>query len=113
AHLVVWAGGLKGRDVVGESGLPLGHGGRVDVRPDLTVDGFDGVYVLGDAANITDAKGRHLPQLGSVAQQSGKWAARNILSELSGGPREPFRYLDKGIMAMIGRGAAVAEVGPR
>src|SRR5699024_2740929 len=54
AHLVVWAGGLKGRDVVGESGLPLGHGGRVDVRPDLTVDGFDGVYVLGDAANITD-----------------------------------------------------------
>ena len=54
-----------------------------------------------------------MPQLGSVAQQSGKWAARNIVADLTGGPRQPFCYRDKGIMAMIGRGAAVAEVGPR
>ena len=52
-----------------------------------------------------------LPQLGSVAQQSGRWAAENILRELGHRPTKPFRYKDKGIMAMIGRNAAIAEVG--
>lgn len=111
--VVVWAGGLKAPRLITESGLPQGPGGRVDVGPELSVPGFDGVYVLGDCANITDNKGRRLPQLGSVAQQSGKWAARNIHADLTGGDRTPFRYLDKGIMAMVGRGAAVAELGPR
>ena len=111
--LVVWAGGLKASALIAESGMPQGKGGRIDVDSDLTAPGFPGVYVLGDAANIVDAQGRALPQLGSVAQQSGKWAARNIRADLTGGSRQPFRYRDKGIMAMIGRGAAVAEVGPR
>src|SRR5699024_7433736 len=65
----------------------------------------------GDAANITDARGNKLPQLGSVAQQSGKWAARNIHADLNGGTREPFGYWDQAYMAMVGRGAAVAELG--
>ncbi|WP_200182800.1 NAD(P)/FAD-dependent oxidoreductase [Tomitella biformata] len=112
ATIIVWAGGLKASRLIAESGMPQGRGGRVDVNTELTVPGFPGVYVLGDSANITDSKGRALPQLGSVAQQSGKWAARNIHADLTGGHREPFRYRDKGIMAMIGRGAAVAEVGP-
>ncbi len=111
--VVAWAGGLKAPQLIADAGLPQGRGGRVDVNPDLTVPGFDGVYALGDCANITDAKGRNLPQLGSVAAQSGKWAARNIHADLTGGTRKPFRYLDKGIMAMVGRGAAVAEIGPR
>jgi NADH dehydrogenase len=85
----------------------------VDVQADLTVPDFDGVYVLGDSANITDATGNKLPQLGSVAQQSGKWAARNIYADLTGGVRQPFRYWVKGYMAMVGRGAAVAELGRR
>ena len=55
--------------------------------------------------------GAALPQLGSVAQQSGKWAAQNIIRDLHGEPPKPFVYKDKGIMAMIGRNAAVAEVG--
>ncbi|ORX07346.1 NAD(P)/FAD-dependent oxidoreductase [Mycolicibacillus trivialis] len=110
--VIVWAGGLKAPQLIADTALPQGKGGRVDVNPDLTAPGFDGVYVLGDSANITDSKGRQLPQLGSVAQQSGKWAARNIVADLTGRARTPFRYLDKGIMAMIGRGAAVAELGP-
>ena len=93
------------------SGLPVGAGGRVDVAADLSAPGFEGVYVLGDAANIPDGKGGALPQLGSVAQQSGRCAAENIHADLTGGTRKPFKYLDKGIMAMIGRGAAVAELG--
>jgi NADH dehydrogenase len=109
--IVVWAGGLKGGDLLSGSGLPQGKGGRIDVRTDLTVADADGVYVIGDAANITDSTGAKLPQLGSVAQQAGKWAARNIYADLNGGTRQPFRYVDKGYMAMIGRGAAVAELG--
>ncbi|MGG6379911.1 NAD(P)/FAD-dependent oxidoreductase [Paenarthrobacter sp. NEAU-H11] len=111
--IVVWAGGLKGGDLIAGSGLPQGKGGRIDVQADLTAPGAEGVYVVGDAANITDSTGAKLPQLGSVAQQAGKWAARNILADLNGGTRQPFRYVDKGYMAMIGRGAAVAELGRR
>lgn len=111
AQVVVWAGGLKAGRIIAESGLPQGKGGRIDVLPDLTAHGVEGVYVLGDAANITDATGAKLPQLGSVAQQSGKWSARNVYADLTGGMRQPFVYSDKGYMAMVGRGAAVAELG--
>lgn len=98
--------------MVGSTGMPAGRGGRVDVERDLTVAGYPRVYVLGDAANIKDSAGQVLPQLGSVAQQSGDWAARNIVADLAGKERRPFHYKDKGIMAMIGRNAAVAEMGP-
>jgi NADH dehydrogenase len=108
---IVWGGGLKAADIATAAGLPQGHGGRIDVRPDFTLDGVPGIHVIGDIANIPDSDGRAFPQLGSVAQQSGSWAAKNILAELDGTPLRSFHYLDKGIMAMIGRGAAVAEVG--
>jgi NADH dehydrogenase len=109
---VVWGGGIKGPEVAGAAGVPLGRGGRIDVEPDLTVDGFPGVYAIGDAANIPAPHGSEFPQLGSVALQSGTWAARNLLADFAGKPRKQFHYKDKGIMAMIGRGAAIAEVGP-
>ena len=109
--IVVWAGGLKAGDLIAGSGLPQGKGGRIDVHTDLTAPGSEGIYVIGDAANITDSTGAKLPQLGSVAQQAGKWAARNVYADLNGGTRQPFHYTDKGYMAMIGRGAAVAELG--
>ena len=108
---VVWGGGLKAAPVAeAVAGVSPGHGGRIDVQPDLTVEGFPGVYAAGDIANIPDKDGKSFPQLGSVAMQSGEWAAKNILAEIAGKPRKPFHYLDKGTMAMIGRGAAVAQV---
>jgi NADH dehydrogenase len=110
-HTVVWAGGLKASSLSSELGIPTGHGGRIDVQTDLTVSGFTDVYALGDFANIVGQDGQPLPQLGSVAEQSGNWCARNIQLAMAGKPRIPFQYLDKGIMAMIGRNAAVAEVG--
>jgi NADH dehydrogenase len=110
---VIWGGGITAAAIAAEGGLARGRGGRVDVQPDLTVPDCPGVYVVGDAANIPDNAHGALPQLGSVALQSGSWAARNILAELEGKPRKPFAYHDKGIMAMIGRGAAIAEVGKR
>jgi NADH:ubiquinone reductase (H+-translocating) len=108
---VVWAGGLKASSLSGNLGVTPGRGGRVDVQPDFSVKDFPGVYALGDFANITGADGKPLPQLASVAEQSGKWCAKNIAAVIAGEPEQPFRYLDKGIMAMIGRNAAVAEVG--
>ena len=108
---VVWAGGLKASSLSGNLGVTPGHGGRVDVQPDFSVKDFPGVYALGDFANITGADGKPLPQLASVAEQSGKWCAKNIAAAIAGEPEQPFRYFDKGIMAMIGRNAAVAEVG--
>ena len=110
-HTVIWAGGLQASSVSKSLGIKLGHGGRIDVQPDLTVPGQTGVYALGDFANIAGKDGRPLPQLASVAEQSGKWCAQNIVRDLEGKPRKQFQYLDKGIMAMIGRNAAVAEVG--
>jgi NADH dehydrogenase len=110
-HLVVWGGGEMAAPLAGRSGLSQGAGGRIDVRPDLTVAGNPGVYAIGDLANIPYGDEPALPQLGSVAAQAGDWAARNILAELAGAGREAFHYRDKGIMAMIGRKAAVAEIG--
>ena len=110
---VIWGGGESASAVAGTCGAPPGRGGRIDVAADLSVPGFPGVYAIGDVANIPGPGDRALPQLGSVAQQSGKWAAGNILARLSGSAEggTPFRYKDKGIMAMIGRNSAVAEVG--
>ncbi|BFU46468.1 NAD(P)/FAD-dependent oxidoreductase [Krasilnikovia sp. MM14-A1004] len=111
--LVIWGGGQMAAPLAFGSGLPQGRGGRIDVRPDLTVPGFPAVYALGDVANIPTGDGNGLPQLGSVAQQSGDWAGGNIIADIEGTGRQSFEYKDKGIMAMIGRKAAVAEIGQR
>ena len=108
---VIWGGGESASSVASSTGASPGRGGRIDVAPDLSVPGFDGVFAVGDVANIPGPGDRALPQLGSVAQQSGKWVAHNILAADQGDPMTPFHYRDKGIMAMIGRNAAVAEIG--
>jgi NADH:ubiquinone reductase (H+-translocating) len=115
---VVWGGGITAPPVAAAAGLPQGPGGRIDVLPDLTVEGFPRVYAVGDVANIRDQDGDPLPQLGSVAQQSGVWAAKNLLADFAGGRRRSFHYRDKGLMAMIGRsgiggGAAIAAMGKK
>jgi NADH:ubiquinone reductase (H+-translocating) len=110
---VVWGGGIGPPPVAAAAGLPQGHGGRIDVLPELAVKGFPRVYAVGDVANIPGPDGAPLPQLGSVALQSGVWAAKNLLADFRGGPAQPFHYKDKGIMAMIGRGSAIAAMGPR
>jgi NADH dehydrogenase len=112
-RVVVWAGGLKAASLAAAAGLPQGHGGRIDVQPDLTVADFPGVYALGDVANTPNAAGGFHPQLGSVALQAGQWTAANIRADLAGKPHTPFQYHDKGIMAMISHNAAVVELGEK
>lgn len=110
---VIWAGGLKASPLEGVTALPQGHGGRINVRSDLTVEGFPNLYVLGDLGVIPGVDGAPLPQLGSVAQQTGEWAAKNLLKRLKGEAALPFQYNDKGIMAMIGKNAAIVELGKK
>ncbi len=82
------------------------------VRPDLTVEGHDHVYAVGDAAAVLWGPGDGAavcPQVAQVAIQSGAQAARQILGRLEGKALHPFRYKDKGIMATIGRRAAITQ----
>jgi NADH:quinone reductase (non-electrogenic) len=109
AHTLVWGAGLQGNDLVKSLG-ELQRGNRIGVGPDLTLADHPEVYVVGDVAAITDAKTEQvLPQLGSVALQSGEHAGETIARRIEGKDVKPFEYRDKGTMATIGRGAAVVQ----
>jgi NADH dehydrogenase len=111
AHTLVWGAGLQGNQLVQSLGLELQRGNRIGVGPDLTLPDHPEVYVLGDIAAITDAKTEQvLPQLGSVALQSGEHAGDTIARRIAGKEAKPFKYKDKGTMATIGRGAAVVQM---
>jgi NADH dehydrogenase len=110
AHTLVWGAGLQGNPLVQSLGIELQRGNRIAVGPDLTLPDHPDVYVIGDVAAITDAKTEQvLPQLGSVALQSGEHAGEAIADRLAGKQPKPFEYKDKGTMATIGRGAAVVQ----
>jgi len=111
AHTLVWGAGLQASSLAAGLGLELQHGGRIPTEPDLTVAGHPEVFVAGDIGWITDTKTKKvLPQLGSVALQAGEHAGANIARRLDGKKTEPFKYLDKGTMATIGRKAAVVQM---
>ena len=108
---LIWAAGLQGNPLVGSLGIPLVAGGRIAVGADLQVERYPGVFAIGDIALATDAStGKPLPGLGAVALQAGKYVGEAISQLVEGKPVEPFRYVDKGTMATIGRGAAVVEL---
>jgi NADH dehydrogenase len=111
AHTLVWGAGLQGNPLVQSLGLELQRGNRIGVRPDLTLPDHPEVFVLGDVAAIVDEKTEQvLPQLGSVALQSGEHAGETIAHRIAGKKTKPFKYRDKGTMATIGRGAAVVQM---
>jgi NADH:ubiquinone reductase (H+-translocating) len=111
AHTLVWGAGLQGNPLVESLGLDLQRGNRIGVGPDLTVPGRPEVFAVGDIAAIADAKTEQvLPQLGSVALQSGEHAGETIAKRVAGKDAKPFKYRDKGTMATIGRGAAVVQM---
>jgi NADH dehydrogenase len=111
AHTLVWGAGLQGNELVRSLGLELQRGNRIGVGADLSLPDRPEVYVIGDIAAIVDAKTQQvLPQLGSVALQSGEHAGETIARRIAGKEPKPFRYRDKGTMATIGRGAAVVQM---
>jgi NADH:ubiquinone reductase (H+-translocating) len=111
AATVVWTAGVKASALGAQLGVELGRGGRVPVGPTLQLAGHPEVFVIGDLAHAVDQDGSPLPQLAAVAQQQGKAVARAIKALDRGQPPKPFRYRDKGILATIGRNAAVVQMG--
>jgi NADH dehydrogenase len=107
---VVWAAGNIASPLLKTLGTPLDRQGRVLVEPDCTVPGHPEVFVLGDAAVFKGPDGGTLPGICPVAIQMGQYTARVIGGDLAGRPRRAFRYWDKGQLAVIGRGQAVADI---
>ena len=111
SHTLVWGAGLQGNELVQSLGVELERGNRLGVDEQLRLPSHPEVFVVGDVAAITDAKTEQvLPQLGSVALQSGEHVGETIGRLVAGKEAEPFKYKDKGTMAMIGRGSAVVQM---
>lgn len=112
AATVVWAAGVAASSLVGT--LPGEHDrlGRIVMGADLSLPGRPEVFVVGDAAAVTDAQGRAVPGLAPAAKQAGRYVGRRIAARAAGRePAEPFRYRDAGALATVGRAAAAVQFG--
>jgi NADH dehydrogenase len=114
--VTLWATGVAasplGKALAAQAqGVQVDRAGRVPISADLSLPGRPEIFVIGDLSSLKDASGKPVPGLGSAALQEGKAAAANILRDLQGKQRSPFRYWDKGTMATIGRRRAVAQIG--
>jgi NADH:ubiquinone reductase (H+-translocating) len=110
ARTVLWAAGVAASPLGRALGGPVDRAGRVQVAPDLTVPGHADVFVIGDLAAL-EQDGKPVPGVAPAAMQMGRHAAANILRTLGNQPHRPFRYVDKGSLATIGRKSAVADLG--
>ena len=111
ASLVIWSAGIRAATIPLQPQSAQERDGRLDVAPDLALRSYPAVFAAGDVADALDSSNRALPQLAAVAQQAGVHCARNILALAHRKPTTPFVYSDRGILAMIGRNAAVSELG--
>ncbi len=109
---VFWAAGVAASPLGASLGVPLDKAGRVIVNDDLSVPGHLEVTVIGDLASVARADGTLVPGVAPAAIQMGRYAARRVRATVEGRALPPFRYLDKGSLATIGRAAAVGMAGP-
>jgi NADH dehydrogenase len=113
---VIWAAGVNAsplaRILAERAGLEVDRAGRLEVLGDLSVEGHPEVLALGDMVTVRQSDGTALvlPGVAPVAMQQGRYAARAVRERLAGREPKPFRYLDKGNLATIGRARAVADV---
>ena len=116
AGLVLWAAGVRAASIgavqARQIEAPTDRSGRLPVDASLRLPGHPEVYVIGDLARFAEGDGPPLPAIAPVAMQQGEYAARAIRATLEGRRLPSFRYRDRGKMATIGRGHAVAELGP-
>jgi NADH dehydrogenase len=114
SRTVLWAAGVApssfGKVLAERAGAPLDKQGHVVVDAYLTVANQPEIFVIGDLAHLEQG-GHVLPGVAPVAIQQGYYAARAILNRLSDRPAKPFRYFNKGSLAVIGRRAGVADFG--
>ncbi len=107
---LIWSAGVQASPLAQLLDLPLQKGGRVPITAMLTTEGDENVYVIGDMAYLEAPDGKPYPMLIPVAKQQGILASKNILRRITGEPPQLFRYIDRGIMATIGRRRAVAWI---
>jgi NADH dehydrogenase len=111
---VLWAAGVApsdfGKVLEKRAAATLNRRGQINVAPDLTIPGHPEIFVIGDLAHL-DQDGKSLPGVAPVAMQQGRYAARSVVERLRGVTPAPFRYHDKGSLAVIGRAAGVADFG--
>lgn len=110
ARTVLWAAGVRASSIAQTLGVPLDRAGRVLVEPDLSVPGHPEIFVIGDLATV-ECNGKQVPGVAQGAIQGGRHTAKNLVRELRGKERLPFRYNDKGSMATVGRSKAVVDMG--
>ena len=103
ARTVFWAAGVQAERLTITPPLETDRASRIQVSGDYSVPGYPNVFVVGDMASLEMAPGQLVPGVAPAAVQAGEHAARMILGDLAAKPRRPFVYIDKGIMATIGR----------
>ncbi len=108
---IIWAAGNKASPLLETLGTAQDGAGRVKVGSDLTIPGEPWIFVLGDAANCPGEDGKPLPGLAPVAIQQGRYVADVIQHDTAPAERRPFVYVDRGMLATIGRAKAVAQIG--
>lgn len=115
SHTILWAAGVKaspmGKIVADRTGAQLDRAGRVVVEPNMSVAGHPNIFVVGDLASYSHQNGKPLPGVASVAMQQGEYVAKLIKQQLVGGNMRPFEYVNPGSLAVIGRNAAVVDLG--
>ncbi len=108
---MLWAAGVQASSLGAEAGFAVDRNGRVVVEPDLSIAGHANIFVAGDQASFSHQNGKPLPGVAPVATQQGAYLAKLIRADVAGKPRAPFKYLDKGQMATIGRSRAIVQAG--
>ena len=111
ARTVFWAAGNEASPLGRMLGVPVDPSGKVLVREDLSIPGHQEVFVAGDLAHVVREDGRPVPGVCPAANQEGAAAAKNIIHILRRQPTRPFRYFNKGDLAVIGRSRAIADFG--
>lgn len=115
AKTILWAAGVKaspmGQVLAKRTGAQIDRVGRVTVEPDMSISGYPNIFVIGDLANFSHQNGKPLPGVAPVAMQQGQYVAAQIQQQLTGNSLIPFRYFDRGSLAVIGRNAAVVDLG--
>lgn len=110
AHTLIWTAGVRAAELTNRLGVQQAAAGRVRVEPTLQLPQHPEVFIIGDAAYVEDRHSQPLPMLATVAQQQAKVTAKNIRKILRGESPERFQYKDPGLLATIGRNAAVARI---
>ncbi len=112
---IVWAAGNEAAPLMTKLGVELTRSKQIKVRPDFSIPDDDHVFCIGDCVSLMDANGKTVPGIAPAAAQAGRYVAKLILKRLHGQPKSgerPFKYMDKGSMATIGRASAIAVIGP-